>query len=75
MLSILGYYLLAGVLACIAFYCYGIVGDIVRGPDHKFGYNYKNPLFWLMCAVWLVPILNLWWLWFWLGPKPKSKQY
>lgn len=49
--------------ACLAIFAIWIVRgayeDLFKGPDHKFGYNYKSGMFWLM-AVWCsFPIVNV----------------
>lgn len=33
--------------------------DIVKGPGHKFGYNYKNLLSWMVLGMTACPIVNL----------------
>lgn len=50
------YLCLAILLALIVI---GLLEDLFRGPDPKFGYNYKNKMF--MCLVFLFscPVINV----------------
>ena len=37
----------------------GVYDDVRHGPDPKFGYNYKNGLYWGITALVCIPVLNL----------------
>jgi hypothetical protein len=48
--------------------CFGIAlwwiglcahSDIFKGPDHKFGYNYKSAFSWILLLFFACPLLNL----------------
>ena len=61
------YYLYVGLGLALCAYLYCIGEDIFRGPDYKFGYNYKNPIIWYMCGVLAIPIINVIWIVLWTG--------
>jgi len=37
----------------------GLVEDIIKGPDIRFGYNMTNGMFWFLVALFCVPFLNI----------------
>lgn len=51
------------LIFCSGILCYFVArlvyDDIVHGGEPKFGFNYKNPLAYLMVALCAIPIVNI----------------
>ena len=67
----MSYYLYAGLGLAICAYLYCVGEDIItrftyrRLLHSKFGYNYKNPIIWVMCGILAIPIINVIWIVYW----------
>lgn len=53
------YYLVLSPVLGILFYLYCVIfEDLLKGPDFKFGYNYKNPIIIWVTLLLMAPIVN-----------------
>lgn len=51
-------YLIISIIASIGLYVYSLYEDLTIGPS-KMGYNYNNPIIWIVCTALAIPIINM----------------